>query len=268
MKLIRYQDALGKPGYAWLDADGSARRLHGAFPDFTVTDEVVEPVKLLAPLEPTAIYCIGLNYRAHAEETGGKIPDFPIVFMKANTAVQNPGDPIIIPRFLASHEVDYEVELAVVIGKRCKNVAREQALDYVFGYTVANDVSARDWQIKWGGRQFVRGKTFDTFCPLGPAIITADEAPDPSKFELQTHVNGELRQKACASDMIFSVSELIAFISGSTTLLPGTLILTGTPSGVGIGFDPPKFLAAGDQVDLEIAGIGKLSNPVAGEVLE
>jgi 2-keto-4-pentenoate hydratase/2-oxohepta-3-ene-1,7-dioic acid hydratase in catechol pathway len=158
--------------------------------------------------------------------------------------------------------VDYECELAVVIGKPCKNVSKADALSYVLGYTCANDVSARDWQKDWGGSQWCRGKTFDTFCPLGPCLVTPDEIPNPNALQIKTIVNGEVLQDWNTSDMIFDVPTLIEFLSGSTTLLPGTVILTGTPHGVGMARNPPRWLQAGDSVTISIEGIGELTNPV------
>ena len=221
--------------------------------------------RLLSPIVPTEILCIGLNYRRHADEQGAKIPEYPILFMKGVNAAQHPGAPIVIPGHLASTEVDYECELAVVIGKSCKNVSRERALDYVLGYTCANDVSARDWQIRMGGGQWCRGKTFDTFAPLGPRLITADEIRDPNALAIGTILNGKRVQDSSTSDMIFSVPVLIEFLSGSTTLPAGTVILTGTPSGVGMAQTPPRWLAPGDVVTVEIEGIGQLTNPVVAE---
>ena len=169
MRIIRYQDTSGSIQHAALQPDSRAYRLEGdIFGDFRVTGEVVTPRKLLAPLAPTAILCIGLNYLKHAEESNAPIPQYPVLFMKSLGAVQNPGEDIVLPRHLASDEVDYECELAVVIGKACKNVSKADALDYVLGYMCANDVSARDWQIKRGGGQWCRGKTFDTFCAARP----------------------------------------------------------------------------------------------------
>ena len=194
-----------------------------------------------------------------------EIPKNPMVFMKAPTASQNPGDPIVIPRFLRSDKVDYEGELGVVIGRPCKNVSPADALSHVLGYTCANDVSARDWQKEKGGGQFCRGKTFDTFCPVGPCLTTADEITDPSKLTLRTYLNDEKVQESKTDDLIFDVPALISFLSGSTTLLPGTLILTGTPSGVGEARDPKRFLVPGDEVTVEIEGIGLLTNPVVEE---
>jgi len=266
MKIIRYLDPQGKVKYASQRPDGSAQVIAGdLFGDFSVTGETARVQKLLAPVEPAAFLCIGLNYRRHAEETGAKLPEYPVVFFKLPGAVQNPGDPIVLPRHLRSDEVDYECELAVVIGRRCKNVPRRQALEHVLGYTCANDVSARDWQIKRGGGQWCRGKTFDTFAPLGPALVTTDEIPNPNALPIRTTINGERRQDWNTGDMIFDVPALIEFLSGSTTLLPGTVLLTGTPHGVGMGAKPPRWLLAGDTVTVEIEKIGALTNPVEEE---
>lgn len=266
MKIIRFLDHQGKAGYAAQQADGSALKLSGdPFHAPKPTGEPARVLKLLAPIEPTTIICIGLNYRRHAEETRAKIPEFPVVFFKGLNTVQNPGDPIRLPRHLRSNEVDYECELAVVIGRRCKNVPRAKALDCVVGYTVANDVSARDWQKGWGGGQWCRGKSFDTFCPLGPCLVTPEEIGNPNQLAIQTTVNGEVLQDCNTSDMIFDVPTLIEFLSGSTTLLPGTVILTGTPHGVGMARTPPRWLEMGDTVSVEIEKIGVLTNPVVEE---
>lgn len=222
-------------------------------------------LKVLAPVAPPAILCIGLNYRHHAAETGVKVPEQPVLFMKSPGALQNPGDPIEIPTRLKSGMVDYEGELAAVIGKACKNAPRHRALEYVLGYTCANDVSARDWQIQHGGGQWCRGKTFDTFAPLGPCLVTPNEIPDPNRLALRTILNGETVQDWNTNDMIFDVPALIEFLSGSTTLLPGTVIMTGTPQGVGMARKPPLWLKAGDSVSVEIEGIGVLTNPVVDE---
>jgi 2-keto-4-pentenoate hydratase/2-oxohepta-3-ene-1,7-dioic acid hydratase in catechol pathway len=222
--------------------------------------------KLLAPIAPAQILCIGLNYGRHADETGAKRPERPILFVKGINALQHPGDPIEIPAHLPSNEVDYECELAVVIGRACKNVARAQALDYVLGYTCANDVSARDHQIKLGGGQWCRGKFFDTFAPLGPRLVTRDEIPNPNALKIATILNGERVQDWTTSDMIFDIPTLIEYLSGSTTLVPGTVILTGTPHGVGMAAKPtPRWLRPGDSVSIEIEKIGTLTNPVTLE---
>lgn len=268
MKIIRCSDANGDPCHAALQSDGSALRLEGdIFESPRVTDKRISAERLLAPVDPPAIYCIGLNYRRHAEEGNAAIPEWPVVFMKSPAAVQHPGAPIYLPRHLRSDEVDYECELAVIIGRRCKNVPRESALDFVLGYTCANDVSARDWQRARGGTQWCRAKTFDTFCPLGPCIVTRDELPDPSALTIRTILNGSVMQDWTTSDMIFDVASLVSFLSGSTTLLPGTVILTGTPHGVGFARKPPVFLQPGDTVSIEISGIGTLTNPVIEEPL-
>jgi 2-keto-4-pentenoate hydratase/2-oxohepta-3-ene-1,7-dioic acid hydratase in catechol pathway len=266
MHIIRFLDSLGQTHLGVDQQDGTALRIQGdLFANHTVTHQKIAVHKLLAPIQPTAIFCIGLNYRKHAEETGAKIPEFPVLFLKNPAAVQNPGDPVEIPSHLKSTEVDYECELAIVIGKKCKNATRDNALSHVLGYTCANDVSARDWQRQWGGSQWCRGKTFDTFCPLGPALVTADEIPNPNTLSIQTHINGQLRQSSSTADMIFDVPTLIAFLSGSTTLLPGSVILTGTPSGVGMGMKPPVFLQPGDQMTVSIEQIGELKNSIITE---
>lgn len=266
MKLIRYQDKNGAIGYAAQQADGSALKLSGNIYDAPqVTSEKVDVAKVLAPVQPTDIICIGLNYRRHAQETGATPPEYPVVFWKGVNTLQNPGDPIEIPRHLPSDEVDYECELAVVIGRACKNVSKAEALDYVLGYTAANDVSARDWQLKRGSGQWCRGKTFDTFSPMGPCLVTRDELPDPHALAIRTRVNDQVMQDWRTDDMIFNIPTLIEFLSGSTTLLPGTVILTGTPHGVGMAQKPPRWLKPGDTVSVEIDGIGTLTNPVALE---
>jgi 2-keto-4-pentenoate hydratase/2-oxohepta-3-ene-1,7-dioic acid hydratase in catechol pathway len=219
----------------------------------------------LAPIQPGPIIGIAQNYRAHAEEMGGALPEYPVFFLKLPGSLQDPGKPIRLPRHLRSDKVDFEAELAVVIGRTCRNAAEEEALDYVLGYTAANDVSARDWQKEWGGGQFCRGKGFDTFCPLGPRLVTPDEIPDPDNLSIKGLLNGERMQEGHTSDLIFPIRRLIAFLSGSTTLPAGTVILTGTPSGVGAARKPPVFLKPGDVYTVEIESIGSLSNPVEEE---
>lgn len=266
MKIIRFLDAQNVTQLGALQPDGSALLIEGGlFGDRKVTSKAAEVKKLLAPLLPVSIPCIGLNYRHHAAESGAPIPQFPVLFHKAVSTLQNPGDAIEIPTKLASHQTDYECELAVIIGKKAKNVSKAEALDYVLGYTCANDVSARDWQREWGGSQWCRGKTFDTFCPLGPCIVTTDEIPTPNALQIKTIINGETLQDWNTNDMIFDVPTLIEFLSGSTTLLPGTVILTGTPHGVGMARKPQRWLVPGDEVTIEIEGIGKLTNPVIAE---
>jgi 2-keto-4-pentenoate hydratase/2-oxohepta-3-ene-1,7-dioic acid hydratase in catechol pathway len=267
MKIIRCQDNKGNIIHAAQQPDGSALKIAGDIYDSpTVTTERIHPAKCLAPIEPTSIVCIGLNYRRHAEETGAKFPEYPVVFFKGLNTLQHPGDPILLPTHLKSDEVDYECELAVVIGRTCKNVSRQNALDFVLGYTCANDVSARDWQIKRGGGQWSRGKSFDTFTPLGPVLVTRDEIPQPNSLKIKTILNGEVMQDWNTNDMIFDVPTLIEFLSGSSTLLPGTVILTGTPHGVGMARKPPRWLKPGDRVSIEIEKIGVLTNPVTPEI--
>lgn len=265
MEIVRVLDAAGKTHYA-CEVGNRVFRLEGdIYGDFTQTEEELQPVRRLAPIVPTAIYGVGLNYRAHAVEMKVKLPEHPVIFMKSPSSVLDPESPIELPRALHSDQVDYECELAVVIGKRCKNVSIEDALSYVLGYTCANDVSARDWQKIYSGGQWVKGKSFDTFCPLGPILVTADRIPNPQILPIRTIVNGEMRQESFTGDMIFSVAELISFLSGSTTLMPGTVILTGTPEGVGVASVPPRFLKQGDEVVVEITGIGMLRNSVVDE---
>jgi 2-keto-4-pentenoate hydratase/2-oxohepta-3-ene-1,7-dioic acid hydratase in catechol pathway len=278
MRILRYRDPEGVIRHAQLHDDGCRERLEGdpfategspgtGTVALRPTGEAARVAQLLAPIAPRAILCIGVNYRRHAAEFSSAIPARPVLFMKAPSAVQHPEAPIELPTALASETVDYEGELAVVIGRRCKNVGVDEALAAVLGYCCANDVSARDWQkrAELGGGQWCRGKTFDTFCPLGPLLATPATIPDPNNLQLTTTLSGELRQDASTSDMIFPVAALIAFLSGSTTLEPGTVILTGTPSGVGMGSDPPRWLRPGDTVSIAIEGIGTLTNPVLAE---
>jgi len=268
MRITRFLDADGTVQYGNENSTGEITRLEGQLlGELRDTGQPITSVKRLAPLSPCDLYCIGLNYAKHAEEGGKEIPENPVVFMKSSAAVQNPGDPIQLPRKLRSDRVDYECELVVIIGRECKNVSRGNALDYVFGYTCGNDVSARDWQRNGGGGQWVRGKTFDTFAPLGPVLVTADEVPNPNDLVIRTTLNGDVMQDWNTSDMIFDVPKLIEFLSGSTTLLPGTAIFTGTPHGVGFARNPPVYLQPGDSVTVEIEGIGQLTNPVIEEVV-
>jgi 2-keto-4-pentenoate hydratase/2-oxohepta-3-ene-1,7-dioic acid hydratase in catechol pathway len=217
-------------------------------------------VSFLSPVtQPSKIVCVGLNYRDHCLETGSPIPDHPVLFNKFPSSIVGPTDPIVFERSL-SERVDFEVELAVVMGRTCKRVTEKNAFDYVFGYTVANDVSARDLQFL--DSQFMFGKALDTFCPLGPVIVTRDEIDDPQDLKLRCSVNGKLYQDSSTGEMIFGVAELLAYISRGITLEPGDVILTGTPAGVGFTHKPPVYLKGGDIVRAEIEGIGSLENPV------
>ncbi|MDR1190837.1 MAG: fumarylacetoacetate hydrolase family protein [Verrucomicrobiales bacterium] len=265
MNIIRYVDAGGQVKFAALARDGVGWEIEGdVFGEFSVSGRRAEVRKVLAPIVPRAVLCIGLNYRKHAVETGCELPQYPILFFKNPGAVQNPGDPIVLPTALKSTKVDYEVELVVVIGRTCREVGVEEALDYVLGYTVGNDVSARDWQKFGGGGQWCLAKSFDTFAPLGPCLVTREEIPDPGALALSTTLNGEVVQRSSTGDMIFSCAEIIAFLSQAMTLLPGTVIFTGTPEGVGMGRTPFVWLRAGDTVSVAVERIGVLSNPVVG----
>ncbi|WP_427913838.1 fumarylacetoacetate hydrolase family protein [Ramlibacter sp. MMS24-I3-19] len=228
-------------------------------------------VQLTAPIpQPRRnIFCVGKNYHAHAKEfagsgfdssakAGGDIPTVPIYFTKVPECVVGPTDDIVVPRGV-SDAIDYEVELAVIIGKGGKGIRKQDALDHVWGYTVINDVTARDWQSRH--MQWLLGKSFDTFCPMGPWLVSADEC-DGTKTRVRTWVNGELRQDAVTPDLIFDIPTLIETLSAGITLYPGDIIATGTPVGVGIGFKPPRYLKPGDVVRMEIDGIGVLENPV------
>ncbi len=265
MKIFRHLTS-GGPAYAALLPDGSAREITGdIFGRYAVTDRPVTPGARLAPVPSGCIFGVGLNYQKHADELGRLVQTHPLIFIKSPNVVQHPDGPIELPRVLPSEAVDYEGELAVIIGRTCKNVSREHALDYVLGYTCANDVSARDWQFILGGGQFCQGKSFDTFCPLGPVLVTPDEIPDPGHLRVTTRVNGALRQDGNTRDMIFDVASLISFLSSSKTLSPGTIILTGSPEGVGHSLKPPIYLRSGDLVSVEIERIGVLTNSVVEE---
>ena len=263
MKIIRYLDASGKIQFAAEQAAGAYFRLEGD--PFTRNPPTQEPARIsriLAPVAPVMIWCIGQNYRRHADEVGMSSGDFPVVFAKGPNTTQDPGASIAIPARAGTAELDYEGELVVIIAKSCKDVTREQALDYVAGYTCGNDVSARDWQLKKGGSQWCRGKSFDTFAPIGPCLVTPDSIPDPCGLRIQTTVNGRVMQDGNTRDMVREVPALIEFLSQSTTLLPGTAIFTGTPHGVGMAQNPPLWLKDGDEVSITIDKIGTLTNTV------
>ncbi len=218
------------------------------------------PIRML-PLRQ--VFGIGRNYADHATEQGASVPERPMVFMKALGSVGIDGEPIRIPRICQDREqVDFEGELAVIIGEGARDVPEIAALACVEGYACANDVSARWWQKEGAGGQFVRGKSFDSFCPIGPRVVPASEIDDPQALRIETRVNGEVMQESTTGQMLFSVARLISELSQGTTLMPGTVILTGTPSGVGMARDPQRFLRAGDVVEVEISGIGTLRNIV------
>ncbi|CAA9463952.1 MAG: 5-carboxymethyl-2-hydroxymuconate delta-isomerase [uncultured Rubrobacteraceae bacterium] len=273
MKLVTYSTNGGAPQVGILE-DGRINPVGG--PGSTMLEYIehgrsaervpggeavaVEAARLHAPvLNPQKIIGIGLNYSDHAAETGADIPEKPIVFAKYANSLVGQGDAIKIPSI--TQKADYEVELAVVIGRAAKGVSEAEALDYVFGYTNCNDISSRDLQFSEGG-QWTRSKSIDTFCPLGPYIATADEVADPQALSLRCILNGEVMQDGTTSKMIFSVAELISFLSQGMTLLPGDIITTGTPPGVGAARDPQVFLKPGDEVTVEVEGLGSLTNPV------
>lgn len=268
MRIIRYQDRTGQIHLGRQHNSGDPTRIEGdLLGTYVDTGVPAEVAKLLAPIVPVDILCIGLNYAFHADEGGQPKPQFPILFMKNIGALQNPGDPIVIPRTLKCETVDYECELAVVLGRECYNVSQADAMSHVLGYTCAHDVSERHWQLNGGGGQWCRGKTFATFCPLGPCLVTADEIPDPHSLAIKTTLNGQVMQDWNTNDMIFKIPQLIEYLSASTRLLPGTVILTGTPHGVGMARKPPVYLQPGDTVTISIDKIGDLTNPVEAEIL-
>ena len=215
----------------------------------------------MLPIErPQKIVCVGLNYRDHAEEQRADLPERPLLFAKWPNTLIGPGEPIVIPAI--TERVDYEAELGVVIGSRVRGVSVENALEAVAGYLCANDVTARDLQ--HGDGQWTRGKSLDTFCPIGPALVPAADIPDPQALGIRAILNGDVMQDSTTANMVFGVAEIVAFVSQAITLEPGDLILTGTPAGVGVFRDPPVRLQPGDEITIEIDGLGALTNPVTG----
>jgi 2-keto-4-pentenoate hydratase/2-oxohepta-3-ene-1,7-dioic acid hydratase in catechol pathway len=261
MRIVRYSFE-GATGYGIVE--GGRLFPCGGDPFSALVREPVaidlHSVKLLAPVQPPNIICLGLNYRKHAEETGLAPPDQPLIFIKATTSLCGPGDPIVLPPS-GPGKIDYEAELAIVIGRLAKDVTEKDAPDYILGYTAANDVSNRAAQFSDG--QWARAKSHDTFCPLGPAIETGLDADD---LAVTCRLDGRVMQSSRTSDMIFPVRKIVSYISGCFTLLPGTVILTGTPDGVGFKRTPPVYLRPGQTVEIEIEGIGILSNPVVGDL--
>jgi 2-keto-4-pentenoate hydratase/2-oxohepta-3-ene-1,7-dioic acid hydratase in catechol pathway len=274
MKLLRYGPAgQEKPGM--LDRDGGIRDLSGTVRD--IDGEALAPASLdrLRRLDPASlplvsgnprlgqcvarvskIVAIGLNYRAHAAETGAAIPKEPIFFMKATSSICGPNDDVIIPK--GSEKTDWEVELGIVIGSTARYIAVHDAPKHIAGYCIVNDVSEREFQIERGG-QWTKGKSADTFAPIGPWMVTADEVPDPGNLALWTEVNGRRVQNSNTSDLIFGVDHIVSYVSHFMTLLPGDIIPTGTPSGVGLGMKPPQFLKPGDRMRLSVEGLGEQS---------
>jgi len=267
MQILKFESDDGRI-YTGCDFDQkSASVLEGdIYTDFSNTGKRKGVKKILMPISPRVIFCIGLNYKLHAKEAGFPLPKHPVVFMKNLGAAAAHLADIRIPACCAEvPEVDYEAELAVVIKKNAKDVRPENALDYVLGYTCANDISARRWQMHAGGKQWIKGKSFDTFCPFGPWIVTPDEIEDPDNLDIECVLNGRTMQKSNTNDMIFSVARIISYLSESATLVPGTIILTGTPSGVGYTREPPVYLTPGDILETRIEKIGVLKNHVVPE---
>jgi 2-keto-4-pentenoate hydratase/2-oxohepta-3-ene-1,7-dioic acid hydratase in catechol pathway len=266
MRVARFLDDKGVVSYG-IEGNGAITYATGCPFAGTLKDtgKKAVVVKLLAPVDCSTLYCIGLNYKKHADELGLPYPQNPIVFTKAASTVTGHGAEVVKPRI--TEKLDYEVELAVVIGKTCKDVSESDALNYVVGYTVANDLSTRDWQkqLELSGGQWTFSKNFDGFAPLGPVLVTADEMPNPNDVGLKTWVNGELKQDSRTSDFIFNIQKCISFLSIGNTLAAGTVILTGTPFGVAEGGKPPRFMQPGDVVVCEIEGIGKLENKIVAD---
>ena len=261
MKIIRYQKN-DEFSYGILKGEDVYQLKGNIFKQFSAGEKIanIEEVELLAPVEPPNIIAIGLNYRQHAEETGAEIPERPVIFLKATTSITDPDSDILLPK-LAAEEVDYEAELAVIIGKEAKNLETVEVSDYILGYSCANDVSARDCQKKLD-KQWARGKSFDTFCPIGPWIETE---LNPNNCSIRSILNGKVMQESNTSDMIFNVEQLVSYLSHNMTLLPGTVILTGTPEGVGFAREEKVFLRDGDEIVIEIEGLGRLKNSVLKE---
>ncbi|MEX2511865.1 MAG: fumarylacetoacetate hydrolase family protein [Cyclobacteriaceae bacterium] len=226
----------------WLDSNASS------CPEIPADERLGAPV-----FQPSKIICVGLNYSMHAKESGMDVPKQPVLFMKATSSLSGPFDPIIIPK--NSKATDWEVELAIVIGKKANYVSEDKAMDHVFGYTLHNDVSERDFQLHHGG-QWVKGKSCDSFAPLGPYLVSKDEIKDPHKLRLWLKVNDKMMQDSYTSDLVFNVPQLVSYISQYMSLLPGDIISTGTPAGVGMGLKPPTYLKEGDVVELGIDGLG------------
>jgi len=260
MKIVRFLTIANTPMYGVWEGEEGVRVIAGdPFGIWAVSDtrlRLEQVTRVLSPVEPPTIFAIGLNYRSHAEEAKGEVPEQPLIFIKAASSITSPDRPIILPK-AAPEKVDYEGELALVIGKTAFEVSEEDALDYVLGYTAANDVSSRDCQ--FGDQQWARGKSFDSFCPAGPFIQTEK---DPDHVRVTTRLNEETMQDSNTEDMVFSCRQLVSYLSHQFTLYPKTLILTGTPEGVGFARDPSVYLKDGDRLEVEVEGVGVLSNNV------
>jgi 2-keto-4-pentenoate hydratase/2-oxohepta-3-ene-1,7-dioic acid hydratase in catechol pathway len=285
MRLISYQSHAGpriaaRRGDEYVDLHAADASIPTSMPDLlmagrTMLDRAMaalakapslarDQLKLLAPVPaPQKVICVGLNYADHARETGKEPPPEPVIFCKFPTAVSAHGDPIVLPQL--SKEVDYEAELVAVVGRGGRHIPVEKALDHVAGYTCGHDVSARDWQQRKPGGQWLLGKSFDTFAPFGPELVTADEAGDVTDLRISLRINGRTMQDSRTSQLIFSVAKLVSYVSGVCTLAPGDVIFTGTPPGVGAARKPPVFLQPGDTVEVEIERIGLLRNQVVEE---
>jgi len=267
MKIIRFMTDKNEQLYgAYNGAEpGRARVIEGdILGSFSLTGRNAAVKKILPPVNPPNILALGFSYGKHAGETESRAPESPVLFIKGTNSLLGPGETILLPE-AGPDEVDFEAELAVVIGKRAKNVTPKEAMEVVLGYTCGNDVSARDWQMRKQKQQWARGKSFDTFCPLGPWLVTKDEIPDPNNLRIRSILNGKVMQDSNTSDMLFSVAEIVSDLSRSMTLLPGTVIMTGTPEGVGFVRKPPVFLRHGDVITIDIEGLGELTNPVERE---
>lgn len=266
VRIARFEDASGNEAYGLAHCDGSVTVAEGCpYKGLTDTGKKASVRAWLSPIDPYAVICIGLNYSKHADELKLPYPKNPVIFWKPSNSAAGHGAKVVKPR--ATEKMDYEVELAVVIGKKCKDVTPEQALDYVLGYTVANDLSTRDWQKlpELAGGQWCRSKGFDGFSPLGPVLVTKEEIPDPHNLFLRSSVNGEKRQDSSTSDLIFKIPEIISFLSNGCTLMPGTVIMTGTPAGVAEGMKNQPWLKPGDKVVTEIEKIGALEVDIVAD---
>jgi 2-keto-4-pentenoate hydratase/2-oxohepta-3-ene-1,7-dioic acid hydratase in catechol pathway len=271
MKLVTFQRAGAPPEAGVLVGD----KIHGLGADMLSVIAKGKPsaasgpayelkqVKLLAPIpRPPKLICVGLNYRDHAAETKNEIPTVPTIFCKFPNVVIGPGDPIVLPKISA--KPDYEAEFAFVIGSGGRNIPASRAMEHVFGYTIVNDVSARDYQMMTS--QWMMGKTFDTFAPMGPWLVTADEIADPHALDIWLDLNGERLQSSNTRELIFKIPALVEFLSSVVTLEPGDVVSTGTPAGVGFTRKPPRYLRAGEECVIGVQGIGELRNPVVAEV--
>lgn len=262
MKIARIRIGGKRTAYAVVETDCYRIVSGGVFGRIKLTEERIptSQAALLAPVDPPQVVAIGLNYRKHAQESGMAVPTAPVVFIKTCNSVVGPGDNIVLPA-MAPNEVDYEAELVIVIGKEAKRVSEQNALDYVLGYTCGNDLSARDCQLRLD-KQWARGKCFDTFAPIGPWIVTDVNGDN---LDIKLTLNGATMQQSNTSDMVFGCRQLVSYLSQCMTLLPGSIIMSGTPSGVGMGRKPPVWLKAGDTVAVEIEKIGVLTNGVTNE---